>query len=59
LSECARRFAQDLETVLRRDPLQWYNFYPFWETDQTQPEPRTNGSLDPIPAQAARLPTRS
>lgn len=31
LAECATRFARDLESVLKRDPLQWYNFYPFWE----------------------------
>jgi predicted LPLAT superfamily acyltransferase len=30
LSECAARFARDLESILKRDPLQWYNFYPFW-----------------------------
>jgi predicted LPLAT superfamily acyltransferase len=30
LRECAQRFAANLESVLRRDPLQWYNFYPFW-----------------------------
>ncbi len=31
LRQCAERFARDLESVLKRDPLQWYNFYPFWE----------------------------
>jgi len=31
LRDCAGRFAHDLETILKRDPLQWYNFYPFWE----------------------------
>jgi predicted LPLAT superfamily acyltransferase len=31
LRDCAKRFAQDLETILKRDPLQWFNFYPFWE----------------------------
>jgi predicted LPLAT superfamily acyltransferase len=30
LQECATNFARDLESVLKRDPLQWYNFYPFW-----------------------------
>ena len=35
LRDCAERFARDLEIILRRDPLQWYNFYPFWD----QPEP--------------------
>jgi predicted LPLAT superfamily acyltransferase len=31
LKKCAGNFAQNLETVVRRDPFQWYNFYPFWE----------------------------
>jgi predicted LPLAT superfamily acyltransferase len=31
LKKCAAGFAHDLETVVRRDPFQWYNFYPFWE----------------------------
>ncbi|HEY3861699.1 MAG TPA: hypothetical protein VGO59_07415 [Verrucomicrobiae bacterium] len=30
LRDCAARFSRDLETILKRDPLQWYNFYPFW-----------------------------
>ncbi|HEY5346025.1 MAG TPA: hypothetical protein VIK62_06745 [Verrucomicrobiae bacterium] len=31
LKNCAAEFAKNLETILQRDPLQWYNFYPFWE----------------------------
>ena len=31
LKNCAMNFARDLESVLKRDPFQWYNFYPFWE----------------------------
>jgi len=31
LRECAAQFAANLESVVKRDPLQWYNFYPFWE----------------------------
>ena len=31
LKNCALNFARDLESVLKRDPFQWYNFYPFWE----------------------------
>ncbi|MBI3881412.1 MAG: lysophospholipid acyltransferase family protein [Verrucomicrobia bacterium] len=46
LCECAARFAGDLETVLKRDRLQWYNFYPFWEP----PAPPV-----PVPAPAAEL----
>jgi predicted LPLAT superfamily acyltransferase len=42
LKNCARGFAQNLETIVRRDPLQWYNFYPFWEKSElpVQPEPQ-------------------
>jgi len=35
LRACATRFAHNLETVLKRDPLQWYNFYPFWDQGST------------------------
>jgi predicted LPLAT superfamily acyltransferase len=31
LQKCAALFAANLESVLQRDPLQWYNFFPFWE----------------------------
>ena len=34
LKNCAQRFAADLEGVLKRDPLQWYNFFPFWNEDK-------------------------
>ncbi len=37
LHECARRFALDMESIVRRDPLQWYNFYPFWEPGAKAP----------------------
>jgi len=30
LSDCATRYAQRLEALVRRHPFQWYNFYPFW-----------------------------
>jgi predicted LPLAT superfamily acyltransferase len=33
LRDCAARFSLDLESVLKRDPLQWYNFFPFWNPD--------------------------
>jgi predicted LPLAT superfamily acyltransferase len=33
LKTCAAHFGRDLENVLRRDPFQWYNFFPFWEAD--------------------------
>jgi predicted LPLAT superfamily acyltransferase len=31
LKNCAARFATNLESMVKRDPLQWYNFFPFWE----------------------------
>jgi predicted LPLAT superfamily acyltransferase len=37
LRACAERFAQNLEITLKRDPLQWYNFYPFWERSAGSP----------------------
>lgn len=42
LRDCAARFAQRLETVLRRDPLQWYNFFPFWDPPPS-PTPPPSG----------------
>lgn len=43
LKQCAEKFARNLETVVRRDPFQWYNFYPFWELSeppQLKPKPK-------------------
>jgi predicted LPLAT superfamily acyltransferase len=40
LRECAARFAKDLESLVKRDPLQWYNFYPFWENRQERSKPQ-------------------
>lgn len=34
LENCAANFARDLASVLKRDPFQWYNFFPFWEEDK-------------------------
>ena len=47
LRECAARFASDLETVLKRDPLQWYNFYPFWEETKPPVQPAPKPTLCP------------
>lgn len=33
LAREAQRFAQRLEHYLRLEPLQWFNFYPFWRED--------------------------
>lgn len=35
LKTCATNFANDLESVLRLDPFQWYNFFPFWDGEPT------------------------
>jgi len=35
LKTCAANFARDLESVMRRDPFQWYNFFPFWDDEET------------------------
>ncbi len=40
LRNCAIHFAHNLEAILKRDPLQWYNFYPFWENEITTPTPK-------------------
>ena len=43
--ECAMCFAANLEGVVKRDPLQWYNFFPFWD----QPKPREQAMPQPEP----------
>jgi predicted LPLAT superfamily acyltransferase len=51
LKNCAAEFAQNLETILKRDPLQWYNFYPFWEkTELPQPQPKPVAQPCPSPS---------
>jgi predicted LPLAT superfamily acyltransferase len=49
LRDCAARFSGDLETVLKRDPLQWYNFFPFWRQPAAAPPPQTPAKLCPTP----------
>lgn len=39
IQELARRYATGLERQVVRSPLQWFNFYDFWDDDQiSQPE---------------------
>jgi len=38
LQQCAATFASRLEGIVRRDPFQWYNFYPFWKHDPQHSE---------------------
>jgi predicted LPLAT superfamily acyltransferase len=40
LRECARQFANRLEGIVKRDPFQWYNFFPFWDEP---PVPKSEG----------------
>ena len=57
LRDCAARFARDLETILKCDPLQWYNFFQFWnqgldhhvrENAEAKPSLATNGVRAPL-----------
>jgi predicted LPLAT superfamily acyltransferase len=50
LKNCATQFAQNLETILKRDPLQWYNFYPFWEQPELPAQPRSKPGVQPCPS---------
>ena len=47
LRSCAAQFAGNLESIVKRDPLQWYNFFPFW--DQPTATGRTEAA-SPVPA---------
>lgn len=49
LRDCAARFAHDLESVLKRDPLQWYNFYPFWR-ESSPPANKAQPSTELCPS---------
>ena len=49
LRECAERFAEELEVILKRDPLQWYNFYPFWDQPASCGQPQSNTEPCPSP----------
>ena len=37
LNKCLTAFAVNLERIVKLDPLQWYNFFPFWD------EPKDTG----------------
>ncbi len=53
LRECAQKFSANLESVLQRDPLQWYNFYPFWNPPPLRSAPAPFGG-NPTPSARAR-----
>lgn len=44
LRACATQFAKRLETIVKRDPFQWYNFFPFWE-EQPIPKSEFGGQI--------------
>jgi predicted LPLAT superfamily acyltransferase len=50
LKKCAAEFAQNLEMILKRDPLQWYNFYPFWEQPGLPTQPASPLKDEPCPS---------
>ena len=52
LKMCAANFAKDLEFVVRRDPFQWYNFFPFWDDDFPSPPPMPDGKPALCPSKA-------
>jgi predicted LPLAT superfamily acyltransferase len=49
LKNCAAEFAKNLETILKRDPLQWYNFYPFWEKPELPPQSKSQLKIESCP----------
>ena len=59
LRECAAIFASRLEGIVKRDPLQWYNFFPFWnppqETSSGTAPPST--AIHPSPVLSPTSPT--
>jgi predicted LPLAT superfamily acyltransferase len=55
LKNCATNFARDLETILKRDPLQWYNFFPFWENETSGSKPQEKSATDILAPHASRL----
>lgn len=48
LRDCAARFASNLESIVKRDPFQWYNFYPFWDksNERAKPLPKAPADFD-------------
>lgn len=65
LKTCAANFARDLESILKLDPLQWYNFFEFWEDEATAAETaarpvepkRSEGGISPRASQLSPRPT--
>ncbi len=57
LRACATQFAARLETIVKRDPFQWYNFFPFWEAAKPTPNgnEQSNPHANPSPTLTAPL----
>lgn len=56
LRNCAAQFAANLESIVKRDPLQWYNFFPFWDEPKSKPDTAEQASAvvaQPNPAARA------
>jgi predicted LPLAT superfamily acyltransferase len=61
LLKCATQFAANLEGIVHRDPLQWYNFFPYWEQGADNVRENSNtltaqppeSAGDPLPANSA------
>jgi len=54
LKKCAAQFAANLESIVKRDPFQWYNFFPFWE-ERPKQKPEVGGQR-PEPAATRHTP---
>lgn len=55
LKNCAEGFASNLESILKRDPLQWYNFFPFWEDETTTPPSKNKPASNFLSPRTPRL----
>jgi len=53
LLKCANQFAANLESIVRRDPLQWYNFFPYWERGAESHVIETSIAADAQPRERA------
>ena len=58
LRNCAAQFAANLESVVKRDPLQWYNFFPFWDHPAAEVNSKTRIDAEPT-APIARSESRA
>lgn len=45
LSRLAQNYATTLEQHCKAEPLQWFNFYPYWQSADTETDTDTHGSF--------------